>query len=81
MTTERGSSPPSTAAPGRPRWSVQLPGDIWALRAGGAATDGVGAVLWAGAVGETVNRLRVFDLATGAVRWEAAVERGSDRAR
>jgi outer membrane protein assembly factor BamB len=34
-------------------------------------------VLWAGTEDESVNRLRVFDLATGAVQWESAVEAGA----
>ena len=37
----------------------------------------MGAVLWTGADDEAVNRLRVFDLATGAVRWESIVEPGA----
>jgi len=78
VTTERGVVAALDGRTGQARWSVQLPGDIWAAPAAGAAeTDAVGAVLWAGAAGETVNRLRVFDLATGAVRWESGVEAGA----
>jgi outer membrane protein assembly factor BamB len=78
VTTERGMVAALDGRTGQPRWSVQLPGDIWAEPAAGAAeTDALGAVLWAGAAGETVNRLRVFDLATGAVRWESGVAAGA----
>ena len=78
VTTERGVVAALDGRTGQARWSVQLPGDIWAAPAADAAeTDAVGAVLWAGAAGETVNRLRVFDLATGAVRWESGVEAGA----
>jgi outer membrane protein assembly factor BamB len=72
VTTERGFVATLDGRTGQARWSVQLPGDIWAFPAA-EASAAVGAVLWA----ETVNRLRVFDLATGAVRWESAVEAGA----
>jgi outer membrane protein assembly factor BamB len=78
VTTERGLVAALDGRTGQVRWSVQLPGDIWAAPAAGAVeADAVGAVLWAGAAGEAVNRLRVFDLATGAVRWESGVEVGA----
>ena len=81
VTTERGVVAALDGGTGQARWSVQLPGDIWAAPAAGAAeTDAVGAVLWTGAAGETVNHLRVFDLATGAVRWESVVEAGATAA-
>jgi outer membrane protein assembly factor BamB len=76
VTTERGLVAALDGRTGDARWSVQLPGDIWAAPAADP-TAGAGAVLWAGAEGETVSRLRVFDLATGAVRWETGVEPGA----
>jgi outer membrane protein assembly factor BamB len=75
VTTERGFVAALDGRTGQAMWSAQLPGDIWAAPAADA-TAAVGAVLWTGAEGETVNRLRVFDLATGAVRWESVVEAG-----
>jgi len=81
VTTERGVVAALDGGTGQARWSVQLPGDIWAAPAAGPAeTDAVGAVLWTGAAGETVNHLRVFDVATGAVRWESGVEAGATAA-
>src|SRR5215211_847781 len=76
VTTERGLVAALDGRTGEARWSEQLPGDIWALPAADA-TAAVGAVLWTGADGEAVNRLRVFDLASGAVRWESVVEAGA----
>ena len=76
VTTESGLVVGLDDRTGQARWSAQVPGDIWAAPAATAAAA-VGAVLWAGAEGETVNRLRVFDLATGAVRWEWGVEAGA----
>ena len=78
VTTERGLVAALDGGTGQALWSVQLPGDIWAAPAAGAtATEAVGAVVWATAEGETVNRLRVFDLATGVVNWESDVEAGA----
>jgi outer membrane protein assembly factor BamB len=80
VTTERGVIAALDGRTGQARWSVHLPGDLWAAPAadGGALTDaGAGAIVWAGPEGETVSRLRVFDLATGAVRWEVVVEPGA----
>ena len=76
VTTESGLVAGLDGRTGEARWSAQMPGDIWAAPAATAA-EAVGAVLWAGAEGETVNRLRVLDLATGAVRWESGVEAGA----
>jgi outer membrane protein assembly factor BamB len=76
VVTERGVVAALDGRTGQARWSVQLPGDIWAVPAGGARA-GAGAVLWAGEAGETTSRLRLFDLATGAVRWESTVEPGA----
>jgi outer membrane protein assembly factor BamB len=76
VTTERGFVASLDGRSGQALWSAQLPGDIWAAPTADA-TAAVGAVLWAGAEGETVNRLRVFDLATGGVRWESVVEAGA----
>jgi len=58
-------------ASGTPRWSVQHPGALWS----GARVD-----LAAGAVVATWHQsdqpaVRVFDLATGAQRWEAPTDR------
>jgi outer membrane protein assembly factor BamB len=72
VTTERGIVAALDAGTGRGRWSVQLPGAIWAAPAADAAA-GVGAVVWTG--GD--DRLRVFDLATGSVRWESVIEPGA----
>ena len=72
VTTERGVVAALDARTGQARWSTQLPGDIWAAPAAHAAAA-VGAVLWGG----YEQRLRLFDLATGAVRWEAGVEPGA----
>jgi outer membrane protein assembly factor BamB len=78
VTTERGLVAALDGRTGQARWSIQLPGDIWAAPAAGVtANAAVGAVLWTGADGEAVNRLRVFDLATGTVRWESDVEAGA----
>ena len=78
VTTERGLVAALDGRTGQARWSIQLPGDIWAAPAAGVtANAAVGAVLWTGADGEAVNRLRVFDLATGTVRWEFDVEAGA----
>lgn len=76
VTTERGFVAALEGRTGQEMWSAQLPGDIWAAPAADA-TEAVGAVLWTGAEGETANRLRVFDLGTGAVRWESVVEAGA----
>ena len=76
VTTERGFVASLDGGTGQAVWSEQLPGDIWAAPAADETT-GVGAVLWTGADGEAVNLLRVFDLATGAVRWESIVEPGA----
>jgi outer membrane protein assembly factor BamB len=59
------------ATSGAPRWSVQHPGALWS----GARVD-----LARGAVVATWHQsdepaVRVFDLATGALRWEAPTER------
>jgi len=76
VTTERGFVAALDGRTGQAMWSAQLPGDIWAAPAADA-TATAGAVLWTGAEGEKVNRLRVFDLATGAVWWESVVEAGA----
>ena len=76
VTTERGFVAAADGRTGQALWTAQLPGDIRAAPAADA-TVAVGAVLWAGTEDESVNRLRVFDLATGAVRWESAVEAGA----
>ena len=72
VTTERGGVGALDGRTGQVRWSVQVPGEIWAAPAAHAGA-GVGAVLWAG----DEQRLRVFDLATGAVRWEKTVAPGA----
>jgi outer membrane protein assembly factor BamB len=76
VTTERGFVAALDGRSGQAMWSAHLPGDIWAAPAADA-TATAGAVLWTGPGGETVHRLRVFDLATGAVRWESVVEAGA----
>lgn len=72
VTTERGGVGALAGATGEVRWSVQLPGDIWTAPAADARA-GAGAVIWSG----DGDRLRVFDLATGAVRWETAIDPGA----
>jgi outer membrane protein assembly factor BamB len=72
VTTERGVVSALDGETGHARWSVQLPGDIYA-RPAAAARAGVGAVVWTG----DEDRLRVFELATGATRWESAIDRGA----
>ena len=72
VTTERGVVAALDGRTGQLRWSMQVPGDIWAAPAAHASAA-VGAVLWDG----DEPRLRVFGLATGAVRWESTVEPGA----
>jgi outer membrane protein assembly factor BamB len=72
VTTERGVVAALDGRTGQVRWSMQVPGDIWAAPAA-RASEAVGAVLWYG----EESRLRVFELATGAVRWESTVEPGA----
>jgi outer membrane protein assembly factor BamB len=72
VTTGRGVVAALEGRTGVTRWSAQVPGEIWAAPAADA-TSSTGAVLWAG----DEHRLRVFDLATGAVRWEATVAPGA----
>jgi outer membrane protein assembly factor BamB len=72
VTTERGGVAALDGRTGRARWSVQLPGDVWAAPAVDARA-GAGAVVWSG----DAERLRVFDLATGAVRWEVTIDSGA----
>src|SRR5262249_57358938 len=72
VTTERGILAGLDNRPGRARWSVQVPGAIWAAPARSASV-GAGRVLWT----DGGQHLRVFDLATGAVRWEVTVAPGA----
>jgi outer membrane protein assembly factor BamB len=72
VTTERGVVAALDGRTGVTRWSAPVPGEIWAAPAADATTS-TGVVLWAG----DEHRLRVFDLATGAVRWEATVAPGA----
>jgi outer membrane protein assembly factor BamB len=76
VTTEPGVVAALDVRTGETHWSVQLPGDIYAAPAA-EARAGAGAVVWSGDGGEALNRLRVFDLATGAMRWEIAIEPGA----
>ena len=76
VTTERGVVAALDGRTGQARWSVQVPGDIWAAPAADATAAG-GAVLVDRRRRRRGDRLRVFDLATGAVRWETAVDRGA----
>jgi outer membrane protein assembly factor BamB len=69
VTTERGVVAALDGDTGAVRWSVPLPGDIQA-RPAADARAGVGAVVWNG----EMDRLRVFDLMTGATRWETAID-------
>jgi len=72
VTTEPGVVAALDGRTGQVRWSAPVPGDIWAAPAADASAS-VGAVLWEG----DEPRLRVFDLGTGAVRWESVVEPGA----
>jgi outer membrane protein assembly factor BamB len=72
VTTERGVVAALDGRTGQTRWSVQVPGDIYAAPAVDAAA-GVAAVVWSG----DLDRLGVFDLATGAMRWEDAIDPGA----
>ena len=72
VTTEGGVVAALDGRTGQVRWSAQVPGDIWAAPAAHARAA-VGAVLWE----RNEPRLRVFDLATGVVQWESAVEAGA----
>jgi len=72
VTTERGILAGLDNLTGRARWSVQVPGAIWAAPTPRASV-GAGAVLWT----DVGQHLRVFDLATGAVRWEVTVAPGA----
>src|SRR5262249_16009007 len=72
VTTERGILAGLDNLTGRARWSGQVPGAIWAAPAPRASV-GAGAVLWT----DVGQHLRVFDLATGAVRWEVTVAPGA----
>jgi outer membrane protein assembly factor BamB len=72
VTTERGGVAALDGRTGLARWSVQLPGDVWAAPTADALAS-LGAVVWSG----DTDRLRVFDLATGAVRWEHAIDPGA----
>ena len=69
VTTERGVVAALDGRTGQTRWSVQVPGDIYSAPAADAAA-GVAAVVWTG----DEDRLSVFDLATGAVRWETTID-------
>jgi outer membrane protein assembly factor BamB len=72
VTTEQGIVAALDGDTGAVRWSVPLPGDIHARPAADARAR-VGAVVWS----SDVDRLRVFDLMTGATRWETAIEPGT----
>jgi outer membrane protein assembly factor BamB len=72
VTTERGVIAALDGGTGTTRWLVQVPGDIYAPPAVDAGS-GAGAVVWTG----EEDRLRAFDLATGAPRWEAAIDPGT----
>jgi outer membrane protein assembly factor BamB len=71
VTTERGVVAALDGVTGQTRWSVQVPGDIYAAPAVDT-TAGVAAVVWSG----DGDHLGVFDLATGAARWETTIDRG-----
>jgi outer membrane protein assembly factor BamB len=72
VTTEQGVVAALDGDTGAVRWSVPLPGDIHARPAADTRAR-VGAVVWS----SDVDRLRVFDLMTGATRWETAVDPGT----
>jgi outer membrane protein assembly factor BamB len=72
LTTERGVVAARDSGTGAARWSVQVPGDIYAQPAVDTGA-GAGAVVWRG----DEERLRVFDLATGALHWEAVIDPGA----
>jgi outer membrane protein assembly factor BamB len=72
VTTERGVTAALDARTGAVRWSIQVPGDIYAAPAVDSAT-GVAAAVWRG----DEDRLRVLDLKTGALRWETTIDPGA----
>lgn len=72
VTSERGLVAALENEAGRALWSAQLPGDVYAVPAADSASGTV-AVVWHG----EEDLLRLFDVATGAVRWEAAVDSGT----
>jgi outer membrane protein assembly factor BamB len=59
------------AATGRPRWSVQHPGALWS----GARVDPASGAVVATWHQSDSPAVRVFDLATGVLRWEAPTDR------
>ena len=74
-----GPSPRSTPRTGRRRWSVRFDGRLWS--APRSTRRGLVVATWHGS---TASPVRVFDLATGALRWEAptrSVHRGAGRPR
>jgi outer membrane protein assembly factor BamB len=72
VTTEHGVVAALDGRTGRTRWSAQVAGEIDAAPAVDAGI-GVAAVVWVG----DDDHLSVFDVATGAVRWETAVDPGA----
>jgi len=64
---EEGALTAFDALTGAPRWSVKYPGLLWS----GARSDAVSGSLVATWHRDPRAAVRVFDLATGALRWEA----------
>jgi outer membrane protein assembly factor BamB len=67
--TETGALVAVDAAGGEPRWSIRYPG---AVRAAPVVTAGLAGVAWHGG---SDPRLRVVDVTTGALRWDAPLAR------
>jgi outer membrane protein assembly factor BamB len=72
VTTEGGAVTALDGRTGAVRWSVNVPGDILAAPAVDAGA-GVAAVVWSG----DGDHVGVFDLATGAQRWQAPIDPGA----
>lgn len=70
VTTEDGAVAALDGRTGALRWSVSVPGDILAAP---AVDAGMAAVVWSG----DGDHVGVFDLATGAQRWQAPIDPGA----
>jgi outer membrane protein assembly factor BamB len=69
LTTEAGSVVAVDAVSGTTKWTVRHPGSVFAVPVVDRAA-GLAAITWSD---HDSPRVRVLDVATGAVRWEAAI--------